>query len=94
VLPEASIRDKDAARVFYDALIRRVENLPGVTSAAVVTDVPLTNSGKFCWSKHRGPSAIRAPDRIPIVIYADDQLALLQGHVDSAAKRPRVERRR
>ena len=67
VLPEARYPDKGRRSVFYDALIRRVENLPGVTSAAVVTDVPLTNSGNSVGVSIEG-RADPAPDRIPIVI--------------------------
>ncbi len=67
VLPQAKYPDRMRRAVFYDELIRRVEALPGVTSAAVVTDVPLTNSGDSVGVSIEG-RADPAPDRVPIVI--------------------------
>jgi putative ABC transport system permease protein len=67
VLPEVRYPDRKARAPFYDELIRRVEALPGVTSAAVVTDVPLTNSGNSVGVSIEG-RADPAPDRVPIVI--------------------------
>ena len=66
-LPEVKYPDRKRRAPFYDELIRRVENLPGVTSAAVVTDVPLTNSGDSVGVSIEG-RADPAPDRVPIVI--------------------------
>ncbi|HJT81213.1 MAG TPA: ABC transporter permease, partial [Chthoniobacterales bacterium] len=67
VLPEARYPDRVRRSIFYDELIRRVEALPGVTSGAVVTDVPLTNSGNSLGVTIEG-RAEPAPDRVPIVI--------------------------
>ena len=67
VLPEVRYPDRKGRARFYDELIRRVEALPGVTSAAVVTDVPLTNSGNSVGVSIEG-RADPAPDRVPIVI--------------------------
>jgi putative ABC transport system permease protein len=67
VLPEVRYPDRKGRAPFYDELIRRVEALPGVTSAAVVTDVPLTNSGNSVGVSIEG-RADPAPDRMPIVI--------------------------
>jgi putative ABC transport system permease protein len=67
VLPEVRYPDSKVRAPFYDELIRRVEVLPGVTSAAVVTDVPLTNSGNSVGVSIEG-RADPAPDRVPIVI--------------------------
>jgi putative ABC transport system permease protein len=67
VLPEVRYPDRTRRSPFYDELIRRVEALPGVASAAVVTDVPLTNSGNSVGVSIEG-RADPAPDRVPIVI--------------------------
>ena len=67
VLPDVRYPDRKRRAPFYDELIRRVEALPGVTSAAVVTDVPLTNSGNSVGVSIEG-RADPAPDRMPIVI--------------------------
>jgi len=67
VLPEVRYPDRKGRAPFYDELIRRVEALPGVMSAAVVTDVPLTNSGNSVGVSIEG-RADPAPDRVPIVI--------------------------
>jgi len=67
VLPEVRYPDRTRRASFYDELTRRVEALPGVTSAAVVTDVPLTNSGNSVGVSIEG-RADPAPDRVPIVI--------------------------
>jgi len=66
-LPEVKYPDRAHRAIFYDELVRRVETLPGVTSAAVVSDVPLTNSGNSVGVSIEGrPDP--APDRVPIVI--------------------------
>ena len=67
VLPEVRYPDRTRRAPFYDELIRRVETLPGVTSAAVVTDVPLTSSGNSVGVSIEG-RADPAPDRVPILI--------------------------
>ena len=66
-LSEVRYPDRKVRAPFYEELIRRVEALPGVASAAVVTDVPLTNSGDSVGVSIEG-RADPAPDRVPIVI--------------------------
>jgi len=67
VLPETRYPDKQRRSLFYDELLRRVETLPGVTSAAVATNLPLTSSGNSVGVAIEG-RADPAPDRVPIVI--------------------------
>ncbi|MFN2540650.1 MAG: ADOP family duplicated permease, partial [Chthoniobacterales bacterium] len=67
VLPEARYADKEQRGVFYRELIRRVEALPGVVSAAVATNLPLTETGNSVGVSIKG-RADPAPDRVPIVI--------------------------
>jgi putative ABC transport system permease protein len=67
VLPEVRYPDRKSRSSFYDELIRRVEALPGIASAAVVTDVPLTNTGNSVGVSIEG-RADPAPDRVPIVV--------------------------
>jgi putative ABC transport system permease protein len=67
VLPEARYADKEQRGIFYRELIRRVETLPGVVSAAVATDLPLTETGDSLGVSIEG-RADPAPDRVPIVI--------------------------
>ena len=45
VLPESKYPDKERRAPFYRELIRRVQTLPGVESAAVASNLPLTYSG-------------------------------------------------
>jgi putative ABC transport system permease protein len=67
VLPETRYPDTARRSVFYRELIRRVETLPGVTSAAVATNLPLTETGESMGVGIEGrPDP--APDQIPIVI--------------------------
>jgi putative ABC transport system permease protein len=40
VLPEAKYRDKDRIRSYYDQVLRNIQALPGVESAACVTSLP------------------------------------------------------
>jgi len=88
VLPEVRYPDRTRRAPFYDELIRRVEALPGVTAAAVVTDVPLTSSGDSVGVSIEGrPDP--APDRVPIVVtrmisphyFKTMGISLLQGRV-------------
>ena len=39
-LPEANFQDKNLVRAFYNRALRRLESLPGVESAAVITSLP------------------------------------------------------
>jgi putative ABC transport system permease protein len=67
VLPEVRYADNEQRGVFYRELIRRVETLPGVVSAAVATSLPLTETGNSVGVSIEG-RADPAPDRVPIVI--------------------------
>jgi putative ABC transport system permease protein len=67
VLPELRYSDKEKRGVFYRELIRRVEILPGAVSAAVATNLPLTETGNSVGVSIEG-RADPAPDRVPIVI--------------------------
>jgi len=67
VLPETRYADKEQRGIFYRELIRRVETLPGVISAAVATNLPLTETGNSVGVSIEG-RADPAPDRVPIVI--------------------------
>jgi putative ABC transport system permease protein len=66
-LPATRYPDKQRRSLFYDELLRRVETLPGVASAAVTTNLPLTSSGNSVGIAIEG-RADPAPDRVPIVI--------------------------
>jgi putative ABC transport system permease protein len=67
VLPPTRYPDKERRSLFYDELLRRVETLPGVASAAVATNLPLTSNGDSLGIAIEG-RADPAPDRMPIVI--------------------------
>jgi putative ABC transport system permease protein len=67
VLPETRYPDKQGRSLFYDELLRRIETLPGVVTAAVATDLPLTNTGNSLGIAMEG-RADPAPDRMPIII--------------------------
>src|SRR6266480_549317 len=67
VLSQARYGDKEQRGIFYSELIRRVETLPGVISAAVATNLPLTETGNSVGVSIEG-RADPAPDRVPIVI--------------------------
>ena len=45
VLPGTKYRTSEQRRVFYDELLRRVDELPGVESAGIITFLPLSTSG-------------------------------------------------
>ena len=66
-LPETRYPDKQRRSLFYDELLRRAGSLPGVASAAVATDLPLTYNGNSVGISIEG-RADPAPDRVPIVI--------------------------
>jgi putative ABC transport system permease protein len=46
-LPDAAYGEGDAGAVFYRGLLERLEALPGVRSAAAVSDLPMGNSANF-----------------------------------------------
>jgi putative ABC transport system permease protein len=67
VLPRSKYPDAAKRTAFYNELLQRVESLPGVQSAGVITNLPLTfkgNSGGVTIEGRPEP----APDEIPIVI--------------------------
>ena len=67
VLPDVRYRDPATRSAFYTELIRRVETLPGVKSAAVATNLPLTESGNSIGISIEGrPDP--GPNHVPIVI--------------------------
>ena len=67
VLPEAKYRDKDRIRGYYEQVLRNIQTLPGVESAACVTSlpsgwiwnwIPFTAEGKPAASTADMPTAI------------------------------------
>jgi putative ABC transport system permease protein len=88
VLPEAHYPDRATRSTFYTELIRRVETVPGVKSAAVATSLPLTDTGNSIGISIEGrPDP--GPDHVPIVItrvlspgyFGTMGIPLLQGRV-------------
>ena len=67
VLPETRYPDRVARSTFYTELLRRVETVPGVKSAAVATNLPLTDNGNSIGISIEGRPDPGA-DRVPIVI--------------------------
>ena len=67
-LPESKYPDKDKRVAFYSELLRRVDALPGVESAAVASNLPLTYSGDSMPIGIEG-RADPPPDQMPDVIY-------------------------
>ena len=64
VLPMPKYVKPEARRAFYDELLRRVEEIPGVDSAGVITFMPLSFSGmKFSFSVEgrTNPSDVNLP---------------------------------
>ena len=45
VLPDAKYRDKDRIRGYYEQVLRNIQALPGVESAAAVTSLPAGGRG-------------------------------------------------
>ena len=67
VLPEVRYPDRATRSAFYTELIRQVETVPGVKSAAVATSLPLTDTGNSIGISIEGrPDP--GPDHVPIVI--------------------------
>jgi len=67
VLPEVRYPDRATRSAFYIELIRQVETVPGVKSAAVATSLPLTDTGNSIGISIEGrPDP--GPDHVPIVI--------------------------
>jgi putative ABC transport system permease protein len=67
VLPELRYPDKARRAAFYSEIIRRVETVPGVKSAAVATNLPLADNGDSLGISIEGRPDPGA-DRVPIVI--------------------------
>ena len=67
-LPELKYPDKDRRVAFYSELIRRIEGLPGVESAAAASNLPLTYNGDSMPIGVEG-RADPPPDQMPDVIY-------------------------
>jgi putative ABC transport system permease protein len=67
ILPRSKYPDAPRRTAFYNEMIQRVESLPGVQSAGVITNLPLTfkgNNGGITIEGRPEPP----PDEIPIVI--------------------------
>ncbi|HKP87819.1 MAG TPA: ABC transporter permease, partial [Blastocatellia bacterium] len=67
VLPRTKYSDGIKRTAFYNELLQRVESLPGVQSAGIITNLPLTfkgNSGGVAIEGRPEPP----PDEVPIVI--------------------------
>ena len=67
VLPEPKYPDKERRAPFYTELIRRAQNFPGVQSAAVSSDLPLTSEGNSIAIVIEGQPD-PAPDQRQIVV--------------------------
>jgi putative ABC transport system permease protein len=88
VLPEVRYPDQATRAAFYTEVIRRVETVPGVKSAAVATNLPLTDNGNSIGISIEGRPDPGA-DRVPIVItrivspkyFTTMSIPLLQGRV-------------
>jgi putative ABC transport system permease protein len=85
-LPEVKYADRARRSTFYRELIRRVEALPGVKSAAVATNLPLTYNGDSILIGIEGrpdPPPDQRPDVVTRVIsphyFATMGIQLLQG---------------
>ena len=64
VLPMPKYRNPEVRRAFYDEVLRRVEELPGVESAGVITFLPLSFNGmNFAFSAegHASPGDMKLP---------------------------------
>jgi len=66
VLPEAKYRDKDRIRGFYEQVLRNIQALPGVESAACVTSLP--SGWTWNWVDFREGKPPASPADMPPVI--------------------------
>jgi len=85
-LPEVKYSDRARRSAFYTELVRRVETLPGVKSAAVASNLPLTYNGDSITISIEGrpdPPPDQRPDVVTRVIspryFATMGIQLLQG---------------
>jgi putative ABC transport system permease protein len=95
VLPRSTYPNRAKRTAFYNEMIERIESLPGVESAGVITNLPLTfkgnNSGVTIEGRPEPPV-----DQIPIVItrvvsdgyFRTMGIALLKGREFSTQDRP------
>ncbi|HVG22311.1 MAG TPA: ABC transporter permease [Blastocatellia bacterium] len=67
VLPRLKYPDPVKRTAFYDEMLRRIQSLPGVQSAGVITNLPLTFRGNNAGVTIEGRPE-PAPDERPIVI--------------------------
>ena len=67
VLPELKYPDKQRWTPFYDELLPRVRNLPGVESAAVATDLPLTHTGNSIYVTIEGRPDLPADQQVDVI---------------------------
>ena len=85
-LPRAKYKDATEAAAFFEQLLRRVENLPGVRAAGVTTCLPLSGQGQ--WGKQLTIQERPAPslDRVPAVEYrlvSEDYFKTMNMHLRS-----------
>jgi predicted permease len=87
VLPQLKYADHRRRSAFYTDLIRRVEALPGVQSAAVTNWIPLVLQGDtvgICIEGRPDPGPAERPDVVTRVVsphyFATMGIELLQGH--------------
>jgi putative ABC transport system permease protein len=67
VLPELKYPDKQRWTPFYDELIPRVRNLPGVESVAVATDLPLTHTGNSIYVTIEGRPDLPPDQQVDVI---------------------------
>jgi putative ABC transport system permease protein len=61
-LPEAAYRDESVRSIFYERLLDRMEALPGVRTAAVVSDLPMSGGATFLTFEIEGREPARPGD--------------------------------
>ena len=74
VLPMPKYAKPDARRAFYDEVLRRVKELPGVESAGVITFLPLSFNGmnfSFSVEGQASPSDMKLPFALYRVVSPD-----------------------
>ena len=80
-------KDKEAVLAAYQQLWRRLENLPGVSSAGAVTSLPL--SQMFAW----GPITVEGRVPLPGEKFINTDVRMVNGHYFQAMKIPLLEGR-
>ena len=74
VLPMPKYREPEARRAFYDEVLQRVKELPGVESAGVITFLPLSFNGmnfSFSVEGQTSPSDMKLPFALYRVVSPD-----------------------